>query len=160
MLFVFTRLIKDLVIEGKLSDYGLNNTPAALRKEKEMRFKKSKPMDSITDLDLNTLSRNVTVKEYRYGPLNPNDEKGSEKFWEDKAEMWDTTVEHAKSSRCSNCSAFNQKPSTINKIAKAIGDQGKKIVKQSNIGFCEFFWFKCAGARTCDAWVGGGPITS
>ena len=146
-----TDLIKDLVIEGKLSDYGLNNTPAALRKEKEMRFKKSKPMDSITDLDL---------KEYRYGPLNPNDEKGSEKFWEDKAEMWDTTVEHAKSSRCSNCSAFNQKPSTINKIAKAIGDQGKKIVKQSNIGFCEFFWFKCAGARTCDAWVGGGPITS
>ena len=155
-----TDLIKDLVIEGKLSDYGSNNTPAALRKEKEMRFKKSKPMDSSTDLDLNTLSRNVTVKEYRYGPLNPNDEKGSEKFWEDKAEMWDTTVEHAKSSRCSNCSAFNQKPSTINKIAKAIGDQGKKIVKQSNIGFCEFFWFKCAGARTCDAWVGGGPITS
>ena len=155
-----TDLIKDLVIEGKLSDYGLNNTPAALRKEKEMRFKKSKPMDSITDLDLNTLSRNVTVKEQRYGPLNPNDEKGSEKFWEDKAEMWNTTVEHAKSSRCSNCSAFNQKPSTINKIAKAIGDQGKKIVKQSNIGFCEFFWFKCAGARTCDAWVGGGPITS
>ena len=155
-----TDLIKDLVIEGKLSDYGLNKTPAALRKEKEMRFKKSKPMDSITDLDLNTLSRNVTVKEYRYGPLNPNDEKGSKKFWEDKAEMWDTTVEHAKSSRCSNCSAFNQKPSTINKIAKAIGDQGKKIVKQSNIGFCEFFWFKCAGARTCDAWVGGGPITS
>ena len=155
-----TDLIKDLVIEGKLSDYGLNNTPAALRKEKEMRFKKSKPMDSITDLDLNTLSRNVTVKEYRYGPLNPNDEKGSKKFWEDKAEMWNTTVEHAKSSRCSNCSAFNQKPSTINKIAKAIGDQGKKIVKQSNIGFCEFFWFKCAGARTCDAWVGGGPITS
>ena len=49
-----TDLIKDLVIEGKLSDYGLNNTPAALRKEKEMRFKKSKPMDSITDLDLNT----------------------------------------------------------------------------------------------------------
>tara|TARA_A100001011_G_C14153695_1_gene775135 strand:- start:503 stop:976 length:474 start_codon:yes stop_codon:yes gene_type:complete len=154
-----TDLIKDLVIEGKLSDYGLNNTPAALRKEKEMRFKKSKPMDSITDLDLNTLSRNVTVKEYRYGPLNPDDEKGSEKFWEDKAEMWDTTVEHAKSSRCSNCSAFNQKTSTINKIAKAIGDQGKKIVKQSNIGFCEFFWFKCAGSRTCDAWVGGGPIT-
>ena len=155
-----TDLIKDLVIEGKLSDYGLNNTPAALRKEKEMRFKKSKPMDSITDLDLNTLSRNVTVKEYRYGPLNPEDEKGSKKFWEDKAEMWDTTVEHAKSSRCSNCSAFNQKPATISKIAKAIGDQGKKIVKQSNIGFCEFFWFKCAGARTCDAWVGGGPITS
>jgi len=154
-----TDLIKDLVIEGKLSDYGENNTPAALEKEKELRNKNTKPMDSITDLDLNTFSRNLTVKEYRYGPLNPEDEKGSKKFWEDKAHMWDTTVEHAKTSRCSNCSAFNQKSSTLKKIAKAIGDQGEKIVKQSNIGFCEFFWFKCAGARTCDAWVGGGPIT-
>ena len=154
-----TDVIKDLVIEGKLSDHGNNNTPAALDKEKELRNKKTKPMDSITDLDLNTLSRNLTVKEYRYGPLNPEDKKGSKKFWEDKAHMWNTTVEHAQTSRCSNCSAFNQKPSTLNKIAKAIGDQGKRIVKASNIGFCEFFWFKCAGARTCDAWVGGGPIT-
>ena len=154
-----TDVIKDLVIEGKLSDHGKNNTPAALDKEKELRNKNTKPMDSITDLDLNTFSRNLTVKEYRYGPLNPEDEKGSKKFWEDKAHMWDTTVEHAKTSRCSNCSAFNQKPATLKKIAKAIGDQGEKIVKQSNIGFCEFFWFKCAGARTCDAWVGGGPIT-
>lgn len=154
-----TDVIKDLVIEGKLSDHGNNNTPAALDKEKELRNKNTKPMDSITDLDLNTLSRNLTVKEYRYGPLNPEDEKGSKKFWEDKAHMWNTTVEHAKTSRCSNCSAFNQKSSTLKKIAKAIGDQGDRIVKQSNIGFCEFFWFKCAGARTCDAWVGGGPIT-
>ena len=154
-----TDVIKDLVIEGKLSDHGKNNTPAALDKEKELRNKNTKPMDSITDLDLNTLSRNLTVKEYRYGPLNPEDEKGSKKFWEDKAHMWDTTVEHAKTSRCSNGSAFNQKSSTLKKIAKAIGDQGDRIVKQSNIGFCEFFWFKCAGARTCDAWVGGGPIT-
>ena len=155
-----TDVIKDLVIEGKLSDHGKNNTPAALDKEKELRNKSTKPMDSITDLDLNTFSRNLTVKEYRYGPLNPEDEKGAKKFWEDKAHMWDTTVEHAKTSRCSNCSAFNQKSSTLKKIAKAIGDQGEKIVKQSNIGFCEFFWFKCAGARTCDAWVGGGPISS
>ena len=27
------KLIKDLVLEGKLSDYGNNNTPAALNKE-------------------------------------------------------------------------------------------------------------------------------
>ena len=47
---------------------------------------------------------------------------------------------------------------SISKIEKAIGDDGKTIVKNANIGFCEFFWFKCAGARSCDAWVGGGPI--
>ena len=46
----------------------------------------------------------------------------------------------------------------INKIEKAIGTEGKAIVKNANIGFCEFFWFKCAGARACDAWVGGGPL--
>ena len=36
-------LVKDLVIEGKLSDYGDNNTPAALNKEKEIKGKKVKP---------------------------------------------------------------------------------------------------------------------
>jgi len=151
-------LIKDLVKEGKLSDYGDNNTPAALNKEKDIKGKKIEPEDSITDLDLNTLNRNQTIKEYRYGPLNPEDEKGSKQFWEDKAEMWNTTVEHAKTSRCANCSAFDKSKSTLDKIAKGLGEEGKQMVKQSDLGFCELFWFKCAGARTCDAWIGGGPI--
>ena len=43
-------------------------------------------------------------------------------------------------------------------MEKAIGDKGKEIVKRANLGFCEFFWFKCAGSRVCDAWVGGGPL--
>jgi len=153
-----TDVVKELVKEGKLSDFGDNNTPAALKKEKEIEGKKVDAMDSLEDLDLNTLGRNVTIKEYRYGPLNPDDKKGSKKFWEDKAEMWDTTVEHAMTSRCSNCVAFNQKPATLKKMEKAIGKEGKKIVKEANLGFCEFFWFKCAGARTCDAWVAGGPL--
>jgi len=151
-------ILKDIIIEGTLSDHGDNNTPAALNKEKEIGSKKVKPEDAITDLDLNTLNRNQTIKEYRYGPINPDDTKGSEKFWEDKAKMWDTTVEAAKQSRCSNCGAFDQKKATLNKIEKAIGTDGKAIVQNANIGFCEFFWFKCAGARACDAWVGGGPL--
>ncbi len=110
------------------------------------------------DLDLNTLNRNQTIKEYSYGPLNPDDEKGSKSFWQDKADLWNTTIEAAKQSKCSNCGAFDQKRSTLSKIEKAIGTDGKAIVKNANIGFCEFFWFKCAGARACDAWVGGGPI--
>jgi len=150
---------KDQILtEGKLTDWPGYNTPAALNKEKEIANKKTKPEDSITDLDLNTLNRNRTIKEYSYGPINPDDEKGSEPFWEDKAEFWNTTVEAAKASRCANCGAFDQKKATLNKIEKAIGEEGKTIVKNANIGFCEFFWFKCAGARTCDAWVGGGPI--
>ena len=156
----FLQRKKDRILaEGKLTDWPGYNTPAALNKEKEIANKKTKPEDSITDLDLNTLNRNRTIKEYSYGPLNPDDEKGSEPFWEDKAEFWNTTVEAAKQSRCGNCGAFDQKKATLSKIEKAIGEEGKTIVKNANIGFCEFFWFKCAGARSCDAWVSGGPIT-
>ena len=112
--------IKDKILtEGKLSDWPGYNTPAAIKKEKEIEGKKVKPEDSITDLDLNTLNRNRTIKEYSYGPLNPDDDKGSKPFWEDKAEFWNTTPEAAKESRCSNCGAFDQKKSTLNKIAKA-----------------------------------------
>src|SRR6056300_1518776 len=139
-------VVKELVKEGKLSDFEDNNTPAALKKEKEIEGKKVDAMDSLEDLDLNILGRNLTIKEYSYGPLNPDDEKGSKKFWEDKAQMWNTTVEAAKQSRCSNCGAFDQKKSTLRKIEKAVGKEGKTIVKNANIGFCEFFWFKCAGA--------------
>ena len=74
-------IVKDIVLEGKLSDWDGYNTPAALKKEKEIKGK-NKPEDAITDLDLNTKNRNLTIKEYSYGPRNPNDEKGSKKFWE------------------------------------------------------------------------------
>ena len=158
----FVKDIKDSIItEGDLKDWSGYNTPAALKKEEEIEKDNIdvKPEDSIEDLDLNTLNRNVTIKEYGYGPLNPDDEEGSAQFWENKAAFWDTTVEAAKASRCSNCGAFDQKKATLSKIEKAIGEEGKTIVKNANLGFCEFFWFKCAGARVCDAWVGGGPIT-
>ena len=147
-------VVKDVILESK-DGY---NTPIAITAKEKLKGK-PKAQDSIDNLDINTANRNRTIKDYSYGPLNPDDEKGSKKFWEDKAELWNTTVEAAKQSRCANCGAFDQKKSTLRKIEKAIGDEGKTIVKNANIGFCEFFWFKCAGARSCDAWVGGGPIT-
>jgi len=33
------------------------------------------------------------------------------------------------------------------------------MVDKANLGYCELFDFKCAGDRTCDAWITGGPIT-
>ena len=63
-----------------------------------------------------------------------------------------------KTMRCGNSNAFDQKPATLKAMAEALGPDGAKIVKGSNLGFCEFFEFKCAGERVCDAWVGGGPI--
>ena len=147
------QVIKDVILESKDS----YNTPAAITAKEDQKGK-PKAEDSIDNLDINTANRNATIKKYSYGPINPDDETGSKQFWENKAELWNTTVEAAKTSRCSNCGAFDQKKSTLNKIEKAIGEDGKTIVKNANIGFCEFFWFKCAGARSCDAWVGGGPI--
>jgi hypothetical protein len=150
--------LKHILKETILESTDSYNTPAAIDKQKSLGKSKVKPEDSITDLDLNTLNRNQTIKEYSYGPLNPSDEKGSKQFWQNKADLWNTTVDAAKESRCSNCGAFDQTKSTLSKIEKSIGEAGKTIVKNANLGFCEFFWFKCAGARTCDAWVSGGPI--
>jgi hypothetical protein len=32
-------------------------------------------------------------------------------------------------------------------------------INLSDLGYCNFLHFKCAGTRTCAAWVVGGPIT-
>lgn len=131
------------------------NTPAA-----EALPKKSYPrFAALTDLDLNTKSRNMTIDEYSYGPANPNNEEDSREFWENKADLWNTSVDQVKSMRCSNCAAFNQTPEVMSKIKEGLGPKGDDIIAKSNLGYCEFFEFKCAGNRTCDAWVGGGPLT-
>jgi hypothetical protein len=33
------------------------------------------------------------------------------------------------------------------------------VIKAGKLGYCRMLKFKCAAARTCDAWVVGGPIT-
>jgi len=79
-------------------------------------------------------------------------------YWEKKADLWGCSVEMVKTMRCMNCAAFDQKPQTLKLMADGIGPDGAKIVKNANLGFCELFEFKCAGNRTCDAWIGGGPL--
>ena len=111
---------------------------------------------AITDIDINTRHRNETIKNNGYGPANP-DQPGD--FWKKKAELWDVEEDIAKSMKCNNCAAFDQSPKTLKKIADAIGPDGKKVVENADIGYCELFEFKCAGLRACDAWVHGGPIT-
>jgi hypothetical protein len=119
----------------------------------------SKHYKALTDLDLNTKNRDMTTQNDGYGPLNPKDEKGSKKFWEDKAKMWNTTVEAAREARCGNCAAFNQAPAIMKKMAEGLGPAGEKIQDLANLGFCELFEFKCAGDRTCNKWLVNGPIT-
>ena len=122
------------------------------------------------DIHINLKNRNHAIKEYGYGPINPNEP--SEDFWKKKAFMWDTKVAEAKTARCGNCAAFIQTKQILDCITTGIGleeDEPKEvqalemgfadeIQKVANLGYCQLFHFKCAGERTCDAWLMGGPI--
>lgn len=112
--------------------------------------------EAIDDVHVNLGNRNHAIDEYGYGPLNPN-EKNKE-FWEEKAKLWKTTTQEAMKSRCGNCAAFNKSKEIVNKISSELGPAGKVITEKADLGFCEMFHFKCAAARTCDAWLVNGPI--
>jgi hypothetical protein len=115
------------------------------------------------DIHTNLKNRNDAIEEYGYGPLNPEAE--SRAFWDKNAELWQTTVREAKKARCGNCAAFIQTPQMIACIENGIEEPGEEhenyapdVVAAANLGYCELFHFKCAGDRTCDAWLVGGPI--
>lgn len=111
------------------------------------------------DIGLNLENRQKAIDEYGYGPLNPRME--NEKFWTDKAEMWNLdSVDEARSSVCGNCAAFDISTETLNCIAKGLGgDDPYDVIDAGELGYCRMLKFKCASLRTCDAWVVGGPIT-
>jgi hypothetical protein len=123
---------------------------------------KSCPL-ATQDIELNLKNRQKAINEYGYGPLNPNEPNN--KFWQAKADMWKLdSVEEAKTSRCGNCAAFDITEKTLDCIANGIGnDEGTEdpfdVIKAGDLGYCRFLKFKCAAARTCDAWVVGGPLT-
>ena len=121
--------------------------------------------EATQDIHVNLKNRNNAIKEYGYGPLNPESESRS--FWQAKADLWQTTVREAKKARCGNCAAFIQTPQMIAYIENGIeaSEEGPEhenyapdVVEAANLGYCELFHFKCAGDRTCDAWLVGGPI--
>lgn len=115
------------------------------------------------NIELNLKNRQKAINEYGYGPLNPNEP--NEKFWQAKMDMWKLdTAEEAKKSLCGNCAAFDITTKTLDCIAKGIGnDEGSEdpfdVIDAGKLGYCRFLKFKCAAARTCDAWVVGGPLT-
>jgi hypothetical protein len=113
------------------------------------------------DITLNLANRKICVDKANYGPANP--ELDNPAFWQQKADLFKTSVEEAKTMRCSNCAAFIVKEKMIKCIEKGICEEDMneagKIVDLANLGYCELFDFKCAGSRTCDAWLTGGPLT-
>lgn len=116
------------------------------------------------DIHVNLKNRNHAVEDYGYGPLNPKEP--SKDFWEGKAKLWGISVDEAKTARCGNCAAFIKTPEMLACISKGIeagdkahADHSMDVIEAGNLGYCELFHFKCAGSRTCDAWIVGGPIT-
>ena len=122
------------------------------------------------DIHVNLKNRNNAIDEYGYGPLNP--EEPNLKFWRRLADMWNISIYDAKTSRCGNCAAFVQTKEMLACIERGIGydpDEppanqkaeavtAKVVVNSANLGYCQLFHFKCAGARVCVAWLTGGPI--
>jgi len=114
------------------------------------------------DLSTNLLNRQHAIDEYGYGPLNPMEP--SDDFWEAKAKMWKVSVEYAKAARCENCAAFNISDKMRECISNGI-KQGESdddgvdaTIEKADLGYCTILHFKCAGTRTCDAWLTNGPL--
>jgi hypothetical protein len=110
------------------------------------------------DVEVNLRNRQKAIVKAHYGPLNPNEP--NEEYWSNKAKMFGGDVESAKKARCGNCAFFVQTKSMLDCISEGIGyDEDPELtIEAGDLGYCEAFDFKCAAARTCDAWVVGGPI--
>jgi hypothetical protein len=122
--------------------------------------------EATQDISMNLANRKICVDKANYGPANPD--LPNDDFWQQKADLFKTSVEQSKTMRCKNCAAFIQTDKMMNCIQKGIAEVSeedqeleiaKDIVDAANLGYCELFDFKCAGERTCDAWITGGPIT-
>ena len=111
------------------------------------------------DLALNLKNRQQCINIANYGPANPT--ISDEEYWQKKADQFKTSVEVAKTMTCSNCAAFIVKEKMINCIEKGLASEeqeAKDIINLADLGYCELFDFKCAGSRTCDAWITNGPL--
>ena len=111
------------------------------------------------DVAVNLKNRQQAIEGAHYGPLNPNE--ANTEYWAESADRWDVTPAQAKKQRCGNCAAFIQTKAMLQCIAAGIGGTEKEewdVIEAGDLGYCEFYDFKCAASRTCDAWVGGGPV--
>lgn len=112
------------------------------------------------DITVNLKNRSEAISKANYGPMIPSSPNNG--FWSAKAKLFGVTTVEAKKARCKNCAAFIQTPQMLDCIAKGLDsapiEASHATINTANLGFCNIFDFKCAGDRTCDAWVTGGPI--
>ncbi len=112
------------------------------------------------DLTINLQNRGKAIDKADYGPMNP--EEPNEQYWRRMAARWDVPSEEAKTMRCGNCAAFNVTSEMLKCIEEGLSEDrsedAMEVIDAGDMGFCEIFDFKCAGKRTCAAWIVGGPI--
>ena len=113
------------------------------------------------DIDVNLKNRQKAIDEYHYGPANP---ERAEDYWSKSSKIFKVSVATARTMLCGNCGAFDVSDSMRECIANGIkGDEpsvdANASINLADLGYCNFLHFKCAGARSCKAWITGGPIT-
>lgn len=119
---------------------------------------------STYDLSHNLKNRQHAIDEYGYGPMNPMEP--STEFWNKKAKMWKIKPVDVKTARCGNCAAFVKTSEMIDCILNGREEEDdatehdafETTIDKANLGYCNILHFKCAGDRTCDAWITGGSI--
>jgi hypothetical protein len=116
-------------------------------------------------VQVNLTNRQNAIDTAGYGPLNPAE--ANTNFWSSKGRRWDVSPEEARKQTCGNCAAFIKTPEMLDCIKGGLAAGGgltgsqdaMDVIEAGDLGYCESFDFKCASARTCDAWIGGGPVT-
>jgi hypothetical protein len=112
------------------------------------------------DIDVNLDNRQKAIDKYYYGPANP-DKPGT--YWKDAAKRWSIDETTAKTMKCGNCAAFDVSDKMWDCMSKGIEGKENNIdalatVQKGDLGYCNFLHFKCAGTRSCTAWVTGGAV--
>ena len=75
---------------------------------------------ATVDIEENVKNRNWTIKNFGYGPLNPDYPDPG--FWEKKAETWNTDLDTVMTARCCNCAAFDQSQKILGCIIEGINE--------------------------------------
>ena len=145
---------------GKIIGYIDGTSGPFYRTLEEAEQKQSGCPIATQDVHVNLDNRQHAIDEYLYGPLDPN--QPSDEFWQKIADVWKMDINDVKTARCHNCAAFNitykMKQCMANGIGSEPGSDAMDMVKAGELGYCMSFKFKCAGQRTCTAWVVGGPV--
>lgn len=112
------------------------------------------------DIDANLKNRQTAIDKYHYGPANPDN---PESYWKDAAKRWGIAEATAKTMKCGNCAAFDVSDKMWKCMQTGIEGNEKNIdamatIEKADLGYCNFLHFKCAGTRSCTAWVTGGAL--